>query len=387
LKYILLVFICLFNFAILSYSQEVIFSKNIADASGAVEIRNSGKYTVQFTGDYGLEKDITMFPELIDVRERNSLFLRYVAPSKGYLTFESEMLYDAFQVVLFKENSDNILNDMRDGSAEIANKNLKFVKSNKNHSNLKPIYLKQGQVVLFMFNSSKKKTSSLELEITFRNEEGELNALRERKYVDSRHKFTPNTFIIQIRDSETNEPLIASINVKHKKGSNLYSASDIIFDNDTQTKLTIKCDAPAYFFADTNYTVFPDSTKTLVIAMRAVSIGKVLKIDRIEFAKGSAKLIPRTESILIRVKDFLILNSDVKIEIQGHVNNEGRESLKTKRLSYKRAKAIKKYFIASGLNKERMTAKGFGNEFPIFEEPKNDREQQANRRVEIKILN
>ena len=237
-----------------------------------------------------------------------------------------------------------------------------------------------------MFNSSKKHTPSLELKVTFKNEEGQVNPVRENKIVDSRSVYTPYTFTIQIRDSETNEPLVASVNVKQRRGSNLYTGSDIIFDNDVQTKLVIKCDAPGYFFADSNYTMVPDSNKTLVIPMRSVSIGKVLKIDRIEFVKGSFDLIPGTESILIRVKDFLVLNSDVKIEIQGHVNNEGKESLSVKRLSTKRAKTIMKYFIDSGVSPDRMYVKGYGSDFPVFLTPKNDREQQANRRVEIKIV-
>lgn len=386
LKYILLLSVLIFHGSSV-FSQEVIFSDNIADASGAVDILNSGKYSVQYTGGFGLEKDLAAFPELIDVPEKNSLFLRYVAPAKGYLTFKADMFLGAYQVVIFKNYSQNMLSDIKDGSAEIIYKQLKFVKSTTEIGHIEPMYLNEGQVVLFMFNSSKKHTPSLELEVTFKDEDGEVNIIRKQKTIDSRGAYTPYSFTIKIRDAESNEPVVASINVKQRKGSNLYSGSDVIFDNDTQTKLTIKCDAPGYFFADTNYTVVPDSNKTLVIPMKSVSVGKVLKIDRIEFVKGSADLIPGTESILIRVKDFLVLNSDVRIEIQGHVNNEGKESLSTRKLSAKRAKTIMQYFIVSGVNKDRMSVKGYGNEFPVYPAPKNDREQQANRRVEIKIVN
>lgn len=386
LKYLFILSICFLKFT-KSHAQEIIFSKNIADASGAVEVVSAGKYTVQYTGGFGVQKDFIMFPELIGVSEKNSLYLKYVATSKGYLTFRADMIQGSFQVVIFKGSKEGIISEFQDGSAEIVYKNLKFVKSIKQEANIEPLYLKEGQVVLLMFNAAKKQKNSLDLEIKFKNEDGETNMVTENKFVDYRVKYAHHSFLIKIRDSETNEPLVASINIKSKKESNLYHGSDIIFDNDIQTKLTIKCDAPGYFFADTNYTLIPDSSKTLTIPMRAVSLGKVLKIDRIEFAKGSAKLIPGTESILIRVKDFLVLNADVKIEIQGHVNNEGKESLRTKKLSSKRAKTIMKYFIESGLNKDRMSIKGFGSEFPIYPEPKNEREEQANRRVEIKIMN
>ncbi len=384
IKYLLLFQVVFFHYY--SFSQEVVFSENIADVTGAVDLLNSGDYSVQYTGSWGLKKDLIGFPEFIDVPEKNSLFLRYVAPSKGYLSFKAEMFTGAFQVVVFKNISQSMVNDMKDGSAEIVYKNLNFHRNTLEIGKIEPIYMNEGQVVILMFNSSRKQTNSLELKLSFKDEDGEVNIMRKEKIIDSRSAYTPYTFTIKIRDSETNEPLIASVNIKQRRGSNLYTGSDIVFDNDVQTKLIIKCDAPGYFFADTNYTMVPDSSKTLVIPMRSVSIGKVLKIDRIEFVKGSADLIPGTESILIRVKDFLVLNSDVKIEIQGHVNNEGKESLSTRKLSAKRAKTIMKYFQESGVNKDRMIVKGYGSDFPIFPAPKNDREQQANRRVEIKIV-
>lgn len=385
LKYFLLLQVIFFYFPH-TFSQEVLFSENIADASGAVNILNSGDYSVQYTGGWGEEKDLIGFPEFIDVPEKNSLFLKYVAPSKGYLSFKAEMYSGAFQVVLFTNISPSIVSDIKDGSAKIAYQNLNYHKSTNEIDQLEPIYMNEGQVMLFMFNSSKKHTPSLELRVTFKDEDGEENIVRKNRIIDTRSNYSPNSFTIKIRDSETDEPIVTSISIKERRASNLYTGSDIIFNNEVQTKLIIKCDAPGYFFADTNYTVVPDSSKILVIPMRPVNIGKVLKIDRIEFVKASADLIPGTESILIRVKDFLILNSDVKIEIQGHVNNEGKESLSSRKLSEKRAKTIMKYFIKSGINKDRMRVKGFGSDHPIFTNPKNDREQQANRRVEIKIV-
>ena len=385
LKYLLLLPVVLFQF-FYSLSQEVIFSENIADASGAVDILSSGNYSVQYTGSWGLEKDLLSFPEFIDVPEKNSLFLRYVAPSKGYLSFKAEMFSGSFQVILFKNISVNMLSDMKDGSADIPYKNLNFHKSTLEGGVIEPIYMNEGQVMLFMFNASKKSTPSLQLQLTFKDEDGEENIVRKKRIVDTRSIYTPYTFTIQIRDSETDEPIVSSINVKQRRGSNLYTGSDVVFDNDVQTKLVIKCDAPGYFFADTNYTMVPDSSKVLIVPMRSVSVGKVLKIDRIEFVKGSSDLIPGTESILIRVKDFLVLNSDVKIEIQGHVNNEGKERLSTRKLSAKRANTSMKYFLKSGISKDRMYVKGYGSDHPIYITPRNDREQQANRRVEIKIV-
>jgi outer membrane protein OmpA-like peptidoglycan-associated protein len=121
--------------------------------------------------------------------------------------------------------------------------------------------------------------------------------------------------------------------------------------------------------------------------MKSISVGKMFKIDKIEFNKGTADLYPGAEGILRRVKDFLILNSTVRIEVQGHVNGEADEMKKAMGLSKRRAETIKKYFVKAGINKDRIAIKGFGNLNPIYPTPKNEYEQQANRRVEIKIIN
>jgi outer membrane protein OmpA-like peptidoglycan-associated protein len=44
------------------------------------------------------------------------------------------------------------------------------------------------------------------------------------------------------------------------------------------------------------------------------------------------------------------------------------------------------YLIENGIDKERMTAVGYGNTLPVYKDAKFSYEEQANRRVEVKIL-
>jgi outer membrane protein OmpA-like peptidoglycan-associated protein len=57
-----------------------------------------------------------------------------------------------------------------------------------------------------------------------------------------------------------------------------------------------------------------------------------------------------------------------------------------KKLSQSRAKTVYKYLVSSGIDKNRLTYQGYGNEFMKYPEPKNLQEEQANRRVEIMVL-
>jgi outer membrane protein OmpA-like peptidoglycan-associated protein len=77
------------------------------------------------------------------------------------------------------------------------------------------------------------------------------------------------------------------------------------------------------------------------------------------------------------------LHPTLEIEIGGHICCilDDRRNL-----SYDRAKAIKNFLVQYGIEKTRITFKGYGSSMPIYPIPeKNEAERAANRRVEITI--
>ena len=96
--------------------------------------------------------------------------------------------------------------------------------------------------------------------------------------------------------------------------------------------------------------------------------------------------MPGSETKLRRLKDFMALNADLSIEIQGHVNSVGEElGFTAQKLSESRAKKVMQYLVDNGIAKERMISVGYGNTRPVYPTPKFAAEEQANRRVEILI--
>lgn len=368
-------------------------SDNISDCAGAVEILHPGSYAAEFTGNGGLVEDLLAYPKMEDVKEKNSLYFRFTAPFDGRLSLDASVTSGIVQLFVFQNDAEeDIVGDILEGRAEITREirttsgttvGLSMVKD----INTQPsIDLKTNETVILLFIASKKYDKLLHFTLDYELKQNADNPDMYKKIVDERKSEEKATFYIQVRDEETGNPVIAEVNIKDKKHSSLYTGSDLYFNAEKYSKLTIKCDAPGYFFLDRNITVYADSSKNLLISMKPVSKGKVLKIDKLEFVRGTAEIIPGTEVILTRVKDFLVLNSDLNIEIQGHVNNEGSESLTSKKLSRKRARKIMHYFIQSGINRKRLSCKAFGSKQPIYATPDNEREAQANRRVEIKIL-
>jgi len=119
--------------------------------------------------------------------------------------------------------------------------------------------------------------------------------------------------------------------------------------------------------------------------MELISKRKSMQIEEIEFKPGTSEFIVGSEGKLRRLKDFMALNADINIEIQGHVYATGENGFASQKLSEARAKRVMIFLIENGIDKGRMIAVGYGNTKPIYPEAKLAYEEQANRRVEILV--
>lgn len=89
--------------------------------------------------------------------------------------------------------------------------------------------------------------------------------------------------------------------------------------------------------------------------------------------------IPMWESFSVMEQLLVVMNTypDLQIELQGHVccSND-------KQLSIERAKMVYYYLVANGIDKSRMTYKGFSNSEPLYKEV-DEETRKLNRRVEV----
>jgi outer membrane protein OmpA-like peptidoglycan-associated protein len=88
--------------------------------------------------------------------------------------------------------------------------------------------------------------------------------------------------------------------------------------------------------------------------------------------------------VIRQLYDYLVQNKNEKFEISGHTDNDGSQPYNLK-LSQQRAEAVMNQLVAMGIDKSRLTAKGYGQSKPI--DTKNTAEAKAmNRRVEFTKL-
>jgi outer membrane protein OmpA-like peptidoglycan-associated protein len=103
----------------------------------------------------------------------------------------------------------------------------------------------------------------------------------------------------------------------------------------------------------------------------------------IRFQSGSAVLDKKSYPDIDTVAVILQQESAIKLNIEGHTDNVGNSET-NKKLSQKRAEAVKQYLIKKGIASERLIAIGYGDERPIGDN-KTIEGRNRNRRVDFVI--
>lgn len=111
--------------------------------------------------------------------------------------------------------------------------------------------------------------------------------------------------------------------------------------------------------------------------------GFIVTLPGLFFDSGKSVLKPGARNTLAKIADQLKMNPDARIEIEGHTDSVGTDSM-NQALSEKRAAAVRDYLASRGLPGARITMAGLGEGSPVAS---NDTAagRQQNRRVELVI--
>jgi outer membrane protein OmpA-like peptidoglycan-associated protein len=96
-----------------------------------------------------------------------------------------------------------------------------------------------------------------------------------------------------------------------------------------------------------------------------------LKADGIQlteavfFEPEKATLQERSHALLDSVADLLKAHPEVKkVRVEGHTDSSGKAS-RNQRLSAARAEGVVKYLVKKGVEKKRLSSKGYGSSQPV----------------------
>lgn len=101
--------------------------------------------------------------------------------------------------------------------------------------------------------------------------------------------------------------------------------------------------------------------------------------DRVHFDFNKDNLDENSKIILIKIAEFLILNTDNDLQINGHADERGTDKYNLK-LSKRRAESVYKYLVAQGVNKKRLSTKALGESEKVIGS------HDKNRRVEFEVV-
>ncbi|MBO7134607.1 MAG: PD40 domain-containing protein [Bacteroidales bacterium] len=198
-----------------------------------------------------------------------------------------------------------------------------------------------------------------------------------------------------ITDAETGDPLESSIEIVDLEKDEIYatlssnaSTGKYLISLPSGKNYGITARTEGYLFHSENVNVPATSSYQEIIKdikLKAINVGATIILSNIffDFNKYTLRDISKAElDNLVRL--LTVDYPKMVIEIGGHTDNVGSLESNT-RLSANRAKAVVDYLISHGVEKERLSYKGYAYQQPI---DTNDTEEgrQKNRRVEFKVI-
>ena len=109
--------------------------------------------------------------------------------------------------------------------------------------------------------------------------------------------------------------------------------------------------------------------------------GLVLTLGDVLFAGGSADLSPSANRTILKLTQFLQLNSQRIIRVEGYTDTVGEKSANLD-LSKARAQAVADVLVDLGIDPKRIQVEGFGEAYPVADNA-SLRGRAQNRRVEV----
>ena len=152
------------------------------------------------------------------------------------------------------------------------------------------------------------------------------------------------------------------------------------------SKYSFNVDADGYLFNSQHFELeklVGNKPFEFEILLEKIKVGSKVTLQNIFFDTNKFELLPTSKVELDILVELLKNNANAEIEIQGFTDNVGEEKLNQK-LSENRAKAVYDFLLNNGIDKRRLTFKGFGETNPKADN-NNEEGRKQNRRTEFII--
>lgn len=121
-----------------------------------------------------------------------------------------------------------------------------------------------------------------------------------------------------------------------------------------------------------------------LIPVKGQTENKTVRLENVFFEHDSYELKKESEVELNKLASFMRNSPEVKIEIMGHTDSLGDDQYNLE-LSENRARSVYTFLIEQGIDAERLSYKGYGEEKPVAPNS-TARGRALNRRTEYRVL-
>ncbi|UYZ58450.1 OmpA family protein [Hymenobacter latericus] len=166
---------------------------------------------------------------------------------------------------------------------------------------------------------------------------------------------------------------------------------------DTSATYTLFADRPGYFSARQSVTTvgkvppqdqlpneMNDISIPVTLTLNKIVVNKAIVVENIFYDYNKANIRPDAAVELDKLVETLQDNPDITIELSSHTDARGKDAF-NQDLSQRRAQSAVDYIISKGIDKSRITARGYGETRPVIRTAKTEAEHQRNRRTEFKV--
>ncbi|WP_242926343.1 OmpA family protein [Pontibacter vulgaris] len=170
------------------------------------------------------------------------------------------------------------------------------------------------------------------------------------------------------------------------------------FSLDTAATYSLVSEKPGFFTARQRITTVgkippqeqlkdevTDIRLTATLVMNEIVKEKAIVLENIFYDFDKANIRPDAAIELDKLVEVLNDNPKISIELSSHTDSRGVD-IYNEDLSQRRAESAVKYIISKGIDKSRITAKGYGEKRPVVKNAKTEAEHQRNRRTEFKVV-
>ncbi len=124
---------------------------------------------------------------------------------------------------------------------------------------------------------------------------------------------------------------------------------------------------------------------TATLVLNEIVKEKAIVLENIFYDFDKADIRPDAATELDKLVQVLNDNPSISIELSSHTDARGSDAY-NQALSQRRAESAVAYIISKGIDRSRITAKGYGESRPVVRNAKTDEEHQRNRRTEFKVV-